>query len=75
MSVAIFGLLPVPPMPDTLSSSSYNRRKTSEDRDFSQLVILAHSLAERMKPRRVTKGSRHNPAGAPAASSSASVFV
>ena len=82
VSVAVFGLLPVPPMPDPWSSSSYSRRSERGDLPFSQ---LAHPISERMatkeelarisyeleeiaaKPGRVTKGPRHNPAGAPAA--------
>jgi len=44
VSVAIFGLLPVPPMADTLRSSSYSRRST-EGFYFSQLAL---AVAEKM---------------------------
>src|SRR5262249_24361784 len=82
VSVAVFGLLPVPPIPDPWSSSSYSRRSERGDHPFSQ---FAHPIGERTatkeelarisyeleeiaaKPGRVTKGPWHNPAGAPAA--------
>jgi hypothetical protein len=49
VGVAVFGLVPVPPMPDTVSSGFDGRWTTSEhDLDLSQLVFFPHSVAERM---------------------------
>src|SRR5215475_4949981 len=82
VSVAVFGLLPVPPMPDPWSSSSYIRRSDRAGFPFSQ---FAHPISERMatkeelarisyeleeiaaKPRCVSEGPWHNTAGAPTA--------
>jgi hypothetical protein len=45
----VFGLVPVPPMPDTVSSGFDGRWTTSEhDLDLSQLVFFPHPVAERM---------------------------
>ena len=84
VGVAVFGLVPVPPMPDTVSSGFDGRWTTSEhDLDLSQLVLF-QPVAERMATKdelaRIryeleeiaaktsTKGPRHSRAGAPAAS-------
>jgi len=49
VGVAVFGLVPVPPMPDTVSSGFDGRWTTSEhDPDLSQLVFFPHPVAERM---------------------------
>src|SRR5215510_14600438 len=49
VGVAVFGLVPVPPMPDTVSSGFDGRWTTSEhDLDLSQLVFFPHPVAERM---------------------------
>lgn len=49
VGVAVFGLVPVPPMPDTVSSGFDGRWTTSEhDRDLSQLVLIPQPVAERM---------------------------
>jgi hypothetical protein len=48
VSVAVFGLMPVPPMPDTLSSSVDGARTKSEDVNFSQLVFLSRPIPERL---------------------------
>ena len=49
VGVAVFGLVPVPPMPDTVSSSFDGRWTTSEhDLDLSQPVFFPDPVAERM---------------------------
>lgn len=48
MGVAVFGLVPVPPMSDTLPSSFDDRRTTSEDFKPSQLALLPRPIAERL---------------------------
>jgi len=49
VGVAVYGLVPVPPMPDTVSSGFDGRWTTSEhDLDLSQLVFSPHPVAERM---------------------------
>ena len=49
VGVAVFGLVPVPPMPDTVSSGFDGRWTTSEhDLDHSQLVLFPQPVAERM---------------------------
>src|SRR5262249_12353018 len=49
VDVAVFGLVPVPPMPDTVSSGFDGRWTTSEhDLDLLQLVFFPHPVAERM---------------------------
>jgi len=49
VGVAVFGLVPVPPMPDTVSSGFDGRWTTSEhDLDLSQLVYFPHPIAERL---------------------------
>src|SRR5262247_3316489 len=49
VGVAVFGLVPVPPMPDTVSSGLDGRWTTSQhDIDLSQLVFFPHPVAERM---------------------------
>jgi len=49
VGVAVFGLVPVPPMPDTVSSGFDGRWTASEhDLDLSQLVFFPHPVAERM---------------------------
>jgi hypothetical protein len=50
VSVAVFGLVPVPPTPDTWSSRD-DLRATSEDFDFSQLVYLPRAITERLVTR------------------------
>ena len=48
VSVAVFGLMPVPPMPDTLSSRVDHARARSEDFEFSQLAFLPRPILERL---------------------------
>src|SRR5262249_37560328 len=49
VGVAVFGLVPVPPMPDTVASGFDGRWTTREhDLDLSQLVFFPHPVAERM---------------------------
>src|SRR5262249_26029343 len=49
VGVAVFGLVPVPPMPDTVSSGFNGRwTKSEHDPDLSQLVFFPHPVAERM---------------------------
>ena len=49
VGVAVFGLVPVPPMPDTVSSGFDGRWTPSEhDLDLSQLRFFPHPVAERM---------------------------
>ena len=47
VSVSVFGLVPMPPMPDTWSSRE-DLRATSDDFDFSQLVYLPRAITERL---------------------------
>ena len=50
VGVAVFGLVPVPPMPGTVSSGFDGRWTTSEhDLDLSQLVYFPHPIAEDRK--------------------------
>ena len=80
VGVAVFGLVPVPPMPDTVSSG-FDGRWTTSEHDFalSQPVFFPHPVAERMASNdelariryeleEIAKGPRHSRAGAPAAS-------
>src|SRR5215470_8555017 len=49
VGVAVFGLVPVPPMPDTVASGFDGRWTTNgHDLDLSQLVFFPHPFAERM---------------------------
>ena len=48
VSVAVFGLMPVPSMPDTLSSSRDDARSRREDFDLSQVAFLPGSIRERL---------------------------
>jgi hypothetical protein len=47
VSVAVFGLVPMPPMPNTWSSRD-DLRVTSDDSDFLQLVYLPRAITERL---------------------------
>ena len=48
VSAAVFGLVPVPPMPDTGPSSDEDRRMTAEDANASQFLWLSVPVAEQM---------------------------
>lgn len=48
VSAAVFGLVPIPPMPDTGPNSDEDRRMTAEDADAPQFLWLPAPVAERM---------------------------
>ena len=48
VSVAVFGLMPVPPMPERLSSSVEGARARSQDYDFLAACVPPRPVTERL---------------------------
>ncbi len=52
-SAAVFGLIPVPPMGDTVNGRRDDPRVAGEDFDFSQVVFLSRAATERLATKEV----------------------
>ena len=48
VSAAVFGLVPIPPMPDTGPNNDEDRRMTAENANAPQFLWLSVPVAERM---------------------------